>query len=352
MPTSITLTDRIRILDGDLTLLELLCKGASRQRQSNPATPPVPTTTSSSSKCFWPCASPQVDDDCFEGLSESFMLEKVIKPLACAGLSYPEKRVTFLAAVEFVRMLITEQLRLKDAKASEKQQKMYKGCLDALQLVEVNKDPKMAEAWYQRRLNHLVEAAFFPDLDDLRDARFCRVLRDQHSGRQWSDNVQRCQRSHTENHARADRPGLAAGRAIDRAEWRQGCRRISAALSARMQMYHKAHCDRLGLTPAQQQKVRASWYTMPELKRAICILQGDGELQKDRHLSRRRGEKAQAGEKTVLLKPADVNSMRLAAMNNLKARGYSDASLKEMLTYYRANKMWRTFNSGGHNAYC
>src|SRR5262249_42419090 len=114
-------------------------------------------------------------DDGFEGLSEAFMKEEVILPLGREGLNYTGGRVTFMQAIDFLVRKISEQKTMKDADAAHSQKQMYDACLAELELAPTGGKigfPRLIELWYRRRLVQAFERAFYPDLDDLRDAKF------------------------------------------------------------------------------------------------------------------------------------------------------------------------------------
>jgi hypothetical protein len=344
--------ERMRIQDGDLTLLELSFRKTAKQKDVQPRYTNGADHNFELAQMRKALRIAAGNDDCFGGLSASFMLEKVVEPLTYAAQLFPEKRVTFLAAVDFLKAAITQQVNDKDSKAGHEQKEMYKDCLGQLELAPLNGTPKLVEKWYRWRLNHLMQLAFFPELDDQLDERFVEyfdVSCALGEGKQtYVDAGGKNQIVTAELIDRALRPAeslIGLTKPEDVSLHRSGLR-------SRMRMYLLAYCDRLGISAAQAQKQRPTWDTMPEVKRAMCILQGEDNFRKVGVCLDEEELKKQDEKKHIPLKLDEVMSLRQAAMRNLKARGYSDASLQGMLSYYRANFLWRIFNEDGHNAYC
>src|SRR6202035_2616212 len=122
LPT-LTRMGRIRIQDGDLTHLELMFGKAFKQRTEQPNYTPAPDHNFELREMRQLLRIAAGQEDCFGGLSESFMLEDIIEPLTTAAQFYAERRVTFFAAVQFVQAAIARQQN-KDTKAPQKQQDM------------------------------------------------------------------------------------------------------------------------------------------------------------------------------------------------------------------------------------
>jgi hypothetical protein len=351
----LTILERMRVYDGDLTMLELLFRKHSKQLSSRPIYTVGSDHNFNLAQMLERLNNATGADHCFGGLGPQFMLDNIIQPLSEEGLNFPGGRVTFAIANDFFIKKITEQRNIKDSDADDAQKKMYDAVLAELRLAKPFgttpatieskhlHEPQMVEAWYRRRLVQAMELAFYPNRDELRDARFdlyfnvatALAVGDQHfvnlNGDKAliTDAVKDKVLRPIENQCL----GLTADEIKD----------FRARLKDRVALYLAAEAARMGVSV---QDLDPSHDTLPELKRAITMLEGEVHFRK---IGVCLDEKERAGKP---LDPDDADRMR-KALPTLKALGYSDESLEDMLNYFRGFLLWRTWNgtTGGDELY-
>jgi predicted Ser/Thr protein kinase len=336
--------ERLRVCDGDLTMLELIFTKHAKGWNTKPIYTTGTDINWNLTEMLDRLRNVAGGEDCFEGLSPQFMVDNIIAPLAEDGLSFPERRVTFLIANDFMIKQISEQQNVKDTDAETDQKEMYKAVLAELKLrSSVNDDPKTIEAWYHRRLRHAMELAFFPKRDELRDARFriyFNVATALSVGDRHFVNLK------GDKSLISDKIQETVVRPMETSTLGLGAdevRPYRASLKDRAALYLRAEARRMGIS---LKGLEADWSTLPELKRACAMLEAEEHFKKIGIC---------LDEKERENKPLDPDDVALLkqAMANLKALGYSDESLEKMLTYFRANLMWRSWNGtgSGHDVY-
>ena len=342
----LSVLERMRIYDGDLTLLELLFKKLPKQA----GTRPIYTTGSDHnfnlSQMLERLNNAAGADHCFGGLGPQFMLDNIIQPLSEEGLKFPGQRVTFAIAIDFMVKKIAEQRNIKDSDADEGQQKMYDDVLAQLALVKGAEEPKAIEAWYRRRLRHAIELAFYPDRDELSDARFeiyFNVAKALAVGDQHFINLKGEKALITEKIKEKVLKPIETILGLSEKDAQE----FRATLSDRVDLYLKAEAARMGVSVND---IAPNHETLPELKRAIAMLEAEVHFKK---IGICLDEKEREDNKP--LDPDDIVRMQ-KAMVNLKGLGFSDESLEEMLSYSRSFYLWRAWNgtsdsSKGHDVY-
>src|SRR6185369_10069657 len=161
------------------------------------------------------------------------------------------------------------------------QQKMYDACIGELVLAKLPSgeptiadkfklEAKIVEGWYRRLLIHALERAFYPNLDDTRDARFqlyFNVATAKARGEKTFINLEGQQsiiNEQVEKDVLAPVEMTTLGMSADEAKEYRG------RLTSRAEMYLRAEASRMGLHVDQ---LEPSWETLPELKRAIAMLE-------------------------------------------------------------------------------
>jgi hypothetical protein len=337
------LQERMRVLDGDLALLELKFK------QKGPAADAERVRYTSGTNHNFQLAEMLKGlrdavgfKDGFGGLSEAFMKEEVVQPLGREGLSYPGGRVTFLNAIDFLVRTISEQRTMKDADADTDQKNMYDSCLTELKLAPAEPSigyPRVVEAWYRWRLVQAMERAFYPDLDELRHGKFVDYYNLATAGgagvKRFVNHAGRESAVSEEVIATVLKP-VEDGMILTNAEEVKAFR---GQLKARCAMYVRAEAERLGIGADD---LDPSWDTLPEIARAITTLLAREHLETLEACldDKKKEDKAASNDKPARNAALDAK-LRADAMKNLLALGYSDESLKELLRYFRANKLWK-----------
>ncbi len=326
LPPNLMPIERIRMLDGDLTTLELRLK----DRGAHASRPRYTTGTDHNlqiKEMMTRLREAAGYDEGFEGLSVSFTKD-IVGQLGRAGLAFPGSRVTFFTAIGFLLDKINEQRSTKDKDAKGTQKTMYETCVDELKLVVGSEKANVVEAWFRRKLRDAMERAFFPELDSLRHNRFVNyvhlAIATVKGERFYEDAEGKKLPASTEAVEQVLKPieELIAG-ISEQSE----TRKFRGSLDARIKMYLKAEAERMGVKAAD---VEPSWDTLPELKQAISVL-----LARDHY---KRIEICLADE-TRQLDPSD-SRLKQEALKQLAALGYSDESLAEIIRYFRANRLF------------
>jgi predicted Ser/Thr protein kinase len=341
---NLTIAHQMRIHDGDLTLAELIFKDEFSRQTMNPRY----TTGSDQNRQLKVLLSWLRDklgsEHGFQGLNEPFMLDEIIKPLVSFGMTQPGNRVTFLAALEFLSTKINDQLTLKDADADDQQKAMYVKCMEELKLTHHMDSPNTVEAWYRRRLRQLVQKAFFPDHEERLHTRFINYFNlatAVASGKtKFADSTKHEREINDEVIKEILTPVEVLIKGVDVSV--PATKDYRKKLTARTEMYLRAEAQRLtcGNEPPL---LEPTWDTLPELKRAVCILEA-GENFAEIQLCL----DSEKENSTPL--DAEHAALRQEGLKNLKASGYSDESLNEVLRYIRANRLW-LLETNGHDLY-
>jgi predicted Ser/Thr protein kinase len=335
MEVTLDLDDRMHILDGDLLRLQLAFDkyrsegfGPKREQYSSGSDPGE--RVAQMLKAFRDAS------DCMEGfggLSVAFMKELVVIPLARDGRGYPGGRVTFLNAVAYLTRIIKEQMTTKDVDADPDQSRMYKACIEQLDVDSVV--ARLVESSYRRRLVQAMELAFFPELEELRHAQFVDYF---NLATAISSGEPRF-RNHAGRECEANRDAIAAllkpvedriaGISDDKA-----ARDFRSRIKARCQQYLRAEAQRREI---DESLLEPSWDTVPEIAKAIV------EILARKHLNEVQAcldEHYDPGKEGTARDTGADAKMRAEALSRLQATGYSDDSLQAMLRYFRANKLW------------
>jgi hypothetical protein len=335
-----SIQQRMRMLDGDLALLEVATAG-----DANVVSAPRYTTgTDCNARLRLMLAQLRNFGrfrDGFEGLNQPFMMNEIVKPLVSLGRALGGG-VTFLNAMQLMAGKLEEQKSLKDADAGDSQKKMYDACLNELKLAEPKREALTIEDWYRRRLMQLVELAFFPDRDERRDLRFTAYFT-------LATAVARGDTRYTDA---TDRQVVITEKLVTEvldpveklidtinSRGSSSVKEYRQALQGRADMYLRAEAQRLSLGSAAP-VLEPTWDTLPELKRAISTLQAQDDFAKIAPcLKDHSGDKPLTHEQLKL---------RDAGLRNLQGFGFSPESLNEVLRYIRANELW-TVVSTSHN---
>jgi hypothetical protein len=340
---NLSIYERMRIYDGDLTLLELRF-GALAKKEGRP---PIYSTATDHNfnlaQMFERLTNAAGGDYCFQGLSPQFMLDNIIQPLSEDGLNFPGARVTFPIAVDFFARKITEQRSIKDADADSDQKTMYDEVLAELALSKgASDEPKLIETWYRRRLRHAFELAFYPNRDELRDARFTLYF---NVATALAVDDSHFINLNGQKSLITDQIKTRVLKPIELSTLGMGDQEVKdfrSRLKDRAALYLAAEAARMGVDVYD---LEADHTTLPELKRAVAMLEGEEHFKK---IGVCLDEKERSG------KPLDADDVTRTerAMAALKALGYSEESLDQTLNYFRSFYLFRTWNgSGGHDIY-